>query len=171
MSERLSPEQRAAAVLLLEEQDPAEKINVLWLCMRYNLAYGRAIDWHEFIPLLDDLVREGKLRIVQATGFTAYAFPEPKQAPEIIPQAFGPWHARRLYGNQGGDQGVVIDDQTGDNVAVTYRAEDAALVAAAPALLKALRATLERVEHQEHTDDPIIRQAYAALDQATDPVI
>lgn len=39
-----------------------------------------------------------------------------------------------------GDQGLVIEESTGRNVAVTYRASDAPLVAAAPAMLAALQA-------------------------------
>ena len=38
--------------------------------------------------------------------------------------------------NMSGDQGLVIEEATGRNVAVTYDKEDAALVAAAPDLLQ-----------------------------------
>ena len=45
------------------------------------------------------------------------------------------WYA----GNMGNDtQGLVCDENTGENIAVTYKAENAALVAAAPDLLAAL---------------------------------
>lgn len=37
----------------------------------------------------------------------------------------------------GNHQGLVIDEQTGENIAVTYKKENARLVAAAPDLLKA----------------------------------
>jgi hypothetical protein len=35
-------------------------------------------------------------------------------------------------------QGLVIDEETGENIAVTYKAENAPIVAAAPDLLEAL---------------------------------
>ena len=45
------------------------------------------------------------------------------------------WYA----GNMGNDtQGLVCDENTGENIAVTYKAENAALVVAAPDLLAAL---------------------------------
>lgn len=43
-------------------------------------------------------------------------------------------------------QGLVIDEQTGKNIAVTYDKKDAPLVAAAPELLEALKAAIERME-------------------------
>lgn len=43
------------------------------------------------------------------------------------------WHVART----GNHQGLVIDDNTGKNIAVTYDKADAPLVAAAPALLEA----------------------------------
>lgn len=42
------------------------------------------------------------------------------------------WHEA----NTGNDQGLIIDDETGRNVAVSYEAKDAKLIAAAPELLK-----------------------------------
>jgi hypothetical protein len=39
-------------------------------------------------------------------------------------------------------QGLVIDETTGKNIAVTYEVEDAPLVAAAPELLEALKGAL-----------------------------
>jgi hypothetical protein len=35
-------------------------------------------------------------------------------------------------GNTGTHQGLVIDEQTGENIAVTYKKENAALISAAP---------------------------------------
>lgn len=46
------------------------------------------------------------------------------------------WYPARSSGGQG----LVIEDDTGRNVAVTYDEKDAALVAAAPELLEALKA-------------------------------
>lgn len=46
------------------------------------------------------------------------------------------WHES----NTGNDQGLIIDDETGRNVAVSYEAKDAKLIAAAPELLEALKA-------------------------------
>ena len=48
----------------------------------------------------------------------------------------GPWYATNAAGDA---QGLVIAETTGANIAVTYRPEDAALVAAAPDMLAALR--------------------------------
>ncbi len=42
-------------------------------------------------------------------------------------------------GNTGNHQGLIIDEKTGDNIAVSYKKEDAALIAAAPELLEALK--------------------------------
>ena len=39
-------------------------------------------------------------------------------------------------GNTGDHQGLVIDEQTGENIAVTYKKETAALISAAPELLE-----------------------------------
>ena len=39
----------------------------------------------------------------------------------------------------GNHQGLVIDEATGDNIAITYKKENAPLVAAAPDLLNALK--------------------------------
>jgi len=50
------------------------------------------------------------------------------------------WHATKSSGN---GQGLVIDDQTGRNVAVTYDEKDASLVAAAPELLASLQWLVE----------------------------
>lgn len=44
------------------------------------------------------------------------------------------WHTART----GNDQGLVIDE-SGNNIAVTYKSENANLVAAAPQMLEALR--------------------------------
>lgn len=50
------------------------------------------------------------------------------------------WYAKKA-GNY--YQGLVIDEVTGENIAVTYKEENAALVAAAPALLNALERLVE----------------------------
>lgn len=39
-------------------------------------------------------------------------------------------------GNTGTHQGLVIDEQTGESIAVTYKKENAALISAAPELLE-----------------------------------
>lgn len=45
------------------------------------------------------------------------------------------WHSARTSG----DQGLVIEEETGANIAVTYEAKHAPLVAAAPEMLAALK--------------------------------
>ena len=44
--------------------------------------------------------------------------------------------------NTGNHQGLVVEEETGKNIAVTYDKQDAALCAAAPELLEALKAAL-----------------------------
>lgn len=41
------------------------------------------------------------------------------------------------------DQGLVIDENTGENIAVVYKGENAPLVAASPKMLKALKQILD----------------------------
>lgn len=53
------------------------------------------------------------------------------------------WNARKTAGDH---QGLVIDEASGRNVAVTYDAADAPLVAAAPDLLDALDRLLRHCE-------------------------
>ena len=50
------------------------------------------------------------------------------------------WYAK----NSSGDQGIVIDANTGRNVAVAYEARDTAILAAAPEMLAALVAIAAR---------------------------
>jgi hypothetical protein len=57
-------------------------------------------------------------------------------------------------------QGLVYDETTGENIAVTYNPDNARLVAAAPDLLAALEGILERVNVR--IDDPRIEQFDAA---------
>ncbi len=49
----------------------------------------------------------------------------------------------------GNHQGLVIDEADGRNVAVVYDKKDAPLIAAAPALLAALRGLLAHAEYLE----------------------
>ena len=46
-------------------------------------------------------------------------------------------------GKYSGGQGLVIDETTGENIAVTYKVENSALVAAAPDLRAARQALLD----------------------------
>lgn len=72
------------------------------------------------------------------------------------------WHKARMGNDY---QGLVIDDITGENIAVTYKAENASLVAAAPDLLQALQHLLELVEGNFSYQDK--REAYDAIEKAT----
>lgn len=60
------------------------------------------------------------------------------------------WYAAKM-GND--HQGLVIDEKTGVNIAVTYDKKDAPLVAAAPELWDALHDLLDIVQ-AEYADDP-----------------
>ena len=62
----------------------------------------------------------------------------------------GPWYTA----GTGSHQGLIIAEVTGENVAVTYDARDASLVAAAPDMLEALRAIagLQRCDAKEWSD-------------------
>jgi hypothetical protein len=69
-----------------------------------------------------------------------------------------PWHKC----NTSNDQGLIIQENTGENIAVTYEAKNAALVAAAPELLEACKAALSALEsHQAYDKDmrPVLRAA------------
>lgn len=50
------------------------------------------------------------------------------------------WYAKK---SAGGGQGLVIDEETGRNVAVAYDEKDTALLAAGPKLLEALEAIID----------------------------
>jgi hypothetical protein len=54
----------------------------------------------------------------------------------------GPWHEAK----SGNHQGLVVDEETGANIAVTYDKAHAQLVAKAPRLRDACRAVVERWE-------------------------
>lgn len=56
------------------------------------------------------------------------------------------WYAQRTNKESKRGQGMVVDEQNGRTVAVSYDAEDTALLAAAPMLLNALKAQIECTE-------------------------
>ena len=76
----------------------------------------------------------------------------------------GPWYAA----NMGNDyQGLVIDEKTGANIAVTYDKRHAPFVAAAPAMYEALKASLLAIpDGMTSNTSPICQQIRAALAQA-----
>lgn len=53
------------------------------------------------------------------------------------------WYVAR---NSNDEQGLVIDEKTGDNIALSYKKEDACLIAAAPELLDALKQALNYIK-------------------------
>ncbi len=59
----------------------------------------------------------------------------------------GPWYTAKT----GNHQGLIISEQTGENIAVTYAAENAQIVAAAPAMLEALQEIFEHA-YDDDTD-------------------
>lgn len=71
-------------------------------------------------------------------------------------------------------QGLIVDEETGRNVAVSYDAKDARLIAATPKLLKALENAVTLLEaFQSKTDVPpavldnMLYEARAAIREAT----
>jgi len=56
------------------------------------------------------------------------------------------WYAAKASG----DQGLVIDEQTGENIAAVYKAENAALIAAAPELRTSLTAMVEHCTYMNN---------------------
>jgi len=57
----------------------------------------------------------------------------------------GPWYVAKT----GNHQGLVVAEQTGANICVTYDKKDALLISAAPELLKALKDLVESIEAEE----------------------
>jgi len=70
----------------------------------------------------------------------------------------GPWYVT----NTGNDQGLIVDENIGDNIAITYDARNADLVASAPDLLTALETMISAFNANQI--DPLI--AFAAIEKA-----
>ena len=66
----------------------------------------------------------------------------------------------------GNHQGLIIEEGTGRNVAVTYDKSDSAIIAAAPDLLAALESLMDDADVCEVAGDDAIRQARAAIAKA-----
>lgn len=78
------------------------------------------------------------------------------------------WYARK----SSGDQGLIIEEDTGRNVAVTYDEKDAPLIAAAPELLTALTALMGLWDREDVADtwhDEFVK-ARAAITKATEKI-
>ena len=73
------------------------------------------------------------------------------------------WHAANAAGDH---QGLVISDVDGRNVAVTYDVKDAPLVAAAPAMLKALRGVI----HHNDATKPLYQLPKSLIRQIEDAI-
>lgn len=52
-------------------------------------------------------------------------------------------HIQWYKANSSNDQGLIIDENTGENIAVSYKEEHAHLIAAAPTMLEACKSALE----------------------------
>jgi myo-inositol-hexaphosphate 3-phosphohydrolase len=59
---------------------------------------------------------------------------------------------RWYVASTGNHQGLVIDETTGANIAVTYDKKNAQLIAAAPALLEKLREVLDGIDRVHDND-------------------
>ena len=70
------------------------------------------------------------------------------------------WYAKQY------EQGIVIDEETGDTIAVTYNPEHAALIAAAPELLAALEAVESDYDGMILLNDGIADKVRAAITKA-----
>jgi hypothetical protein len=49
------------------------------------------------------------------------------------------WYTGRIYQDDAHTQGLIIDEKTGENIAVTYDAKNAPIIAAAPEMLIVLQ--------------------------------
>lgn len=95
-----------------------------------------------------------------------------RRALEIARQAAGEVATKAWYlAKTGNHQGLIIDEQTGANIAVAYDKADGPLIAAAPELLEALKELVDAVwdgrlesEGAEAFTDP----ARAAIAKATE---
>ena len=74
----------------------------------------------------------------------------------------GPYYASRTSS----DQGLVISEQTGETIAVTYKAENALLLAAAPAMYALLERAAEYIQDARGIDfnDPLSTEIKRFLD-------
>ncbi len=58
------------------------------------------------------------------------------------------WYAKTANLGSPHEQGLIIDEETGDNIAVTYDPKHAPLIAAAPEMLAALEWLVMRTESE-----------------------
>lgn len=63
-------------------------------------------------------------------------------------------------------QGLIIDESTGRNIAVSYDPKDAPLIAAAPALFTALKNLLQEATWDDDSDRATFDVAYAEAQNA-----
>lgn len=81
-------------------------------------------------------------------------------------QAPSTWYSKTTNTGSPHEQGLVIDEATGKNIAVTYDAKHAPLVASAPEMLAALENAVVLVHHMAHGQRTTlldVEQAKAAL--------
>jgi hypothetical protein len=54
--------------------------------------------------------------------------------------------------NSNDEQGLVIDESTGENIAVSYKAENASIIASAPEAISLLTETLDMLNNMTSSD-------------------
>jgi len=67
------------------------------------------------------------------------------------------WYANR---NSNDTQGLIIDSDTGENIAVSYKVEHASLIAAAPEAIDLLKETLNTLDNMTIEEFALARDSF-----------
>ena len=77
------------------------------------------------------------------------------------------WYAKTINAGSPHEQGLIIEESGGRNVAVAYDAKDGPMIAAAPELLNTLQNALARIEQDDEHNPPDVGQIRATIAKAT----